>query len=244
MEKKKLFVDIETSPCEGYFWRPGHKVNISHENITRESEIICIAYKWEGEKKVQSLKWDYKAKSRDKKMLLKFSQVYSQALEVVAHNGKHFDVKWLRTRILINGLPPLPNIRIFDTLEQYRRYFNFNSNRLEYVSRVLGFDGKDKMSFSDWKAVMKGDNAILNKMDKYCKRDVKVLEEIENVTRPHIPEKVNRRMLTEFNGHCPTCEHKLVRYGFYDTGINKYQNWRCTNEKHRKVWLTTFVEKR
>lgn len=242
--KRKMFADIETSPCTGYFWRPGHRVSISHENIIRESEIICIAYKWEGEKKVHSLQWDYNNKtSRDKKMLLQFSQAYSEADEVVAHNGKNFDVKWLRTRILINGLPPLPSVRTFDTLEQYRRYFNFNSNRLEYVSRVLGFDGKDKMSFSDWKAVMKGDAATLRKMVKYCERDVRVLEEIENVTRAHIPEKVNRRLLTECNGYCPTCDYKLVKYGFYDTGLNKYQNWRCTNPEHRKVWLSSFVER-
>jgi len=55
---KRLFLDIETCPCIGSFWRPGYKINLSHENIEVQARIITVAYKWQSDKKVSALIWD------------------------------------------------------------------------------------------------------------------------------------------------------------------------------------------
>ena len=68
MKRKRLFFDIETSPNIGFFWQAGYKKNIDYSNIIKERAIICICYKWEGEKEVGYLHWD--AKQCDKCYLI------------------------------------------------------------------------------------------------------------------------------------------------------------------------------
>jgi hypothetical protein len=53
---KRLFYDIETSPNIGLFWQSGYKLNIDHSNIIQERAIICICWKWEGQKEVHCKK--------------------------------------------------------------------------------------------------------------------------------------------------------------------------------------------
>ena len=83
--RRRLFFDIETSPNIGLFWEAGYKKNIDYSNIIKERGIICICYKWEDEKEVQSLQWD--SKQSDKSMLQKFVQVANMSDEMVGHNG-------------------------------------------------------------------------------------------------------------------------------------------------------------
>ena len=71
MEKvKRLFWDIETSPNVGLFWKSGYRITIPPENVLVERAIICIAYKWEGQKTIHYLKWD--DKQSDKKLCKEF----------------------------------------------------------------------------------------------------------------------------------------------------------------------------
>ena len=82
---RRLFFDIETSPNLALIWRPGHKISVSYNSIVRERAIICVAWKWEGERKIQSLTWDQK--QDDAGLLRKFVPVMHEADEIVAHNG-------------------------------------------------------------------------------------------------------------------------------------------------------------
>ena len=141
-EFKRLFYDIETSPNIGFFWRSGFKISIPPENIIHERSIICICYKWENERKVYSLQWN--RDQSDKQMIKRFSKVLSQADEAVGHNIDKFDMKWFNTRCLTNGLPSLGIIKTVDTLVIARRRFYFNSNRLDYIAKLLGYGGKNK----------------------------------------------------------------------------------------------------
>jgi hypothetical protein len=47
---RRLFWDIEVTPNLVWSWRVGFKINLSHENIVKERKVICIAFKWEGER--------------------------------------------------------------------------------------------------------------------------------------------------------------------------------------------------
>jgi DNA polymerase elongation subunit (family B) len=241
MKKKAriLIFDLETSPNVGYFWNPGYKISIGHENIVEERQIICVAYKWAGEKKVHSIAWNPKGKTaKDKMLLKKFSKVYNQADMVVAHNGDNFDIKWLNARMLYHRLPPLAPVKQCDTLKEVRRMFRLNSNRLDYVCKYLGYEGKKSMSFGDWIKVMQGDEKALKHMEKYCRQDVTELEQVFNDTRPYIKDGNIHQALAGDRDVCPSCgSSSYQKYGTYLAKTGRYQKYKCTSCCH--VWKDT-----
>lgn len=179
-EQKVLIYDIETSFNIGWFWRTGFKVNISPEQIIEERKIICISYKWLGEKQVYNLVWD---KNHDDKFLLEqFIDIMAEADMIVAHNGDNFDLKWIKTRALIHGLKMLIDYPQFDTLKVARKKFNFQSNKLDYISKVLGHAGKISTNIDLWKKIiLKDDKKALQEMLTYCDEDVIQLEHVFKV---------------------------------------------------------------
>ena len=128
-KRRRLFFDIETSYCIGKFWRPGSKVFISSDNIIKHASIICICYKWEGEKEIYSLDWGLN-KQDDKSQLVKFIKVANQADEIVGHNGDKFDLPWVRTRCLLHKIEVFPKYKTIDTLKISRSKFRFPDNKL------------------------------------------------------------------------------------------------------------------
>ena len=122
-KRKRLYFDIETSPNIGFFWQSGYKLNIGYQNILKERSIICICYKWEGDKEVHGLTWD--KKQDDKKMLQDFIKIVDSADELVGHNGDKFDLAWIRTRCLFHGIQMFPNYVTIDTLKVARSKFKF-----------------------------------------------------------------------------------------------------------------------
>jgi RNase_H superfamily len=182
---RRLFADIETSPTIGFFWGAGFGLNIPHENILQERKIICIAFKWQGEKKVTVLRWD--ENQDDKEMLREFVRVANQADEIVGHYGNHFDWPWVRTRILMHKLPPIPIWKTVDTKALASKWFYFQSNKLDYISSALGHGHKLHTDFQLWKDVMAGSEKALNYMCKYCGVDVQRLEKVYEDIAPFVP---------------------------------------------------------
>lgn len=225
MGRKRLFFDIEVSPNIGFFWNPGHKVNLGYENIIKERAIICICYKWEGEKAIHSLQWD--KKQNDKKMLQEFIKVANQADEIVGHNGDKFDLAWIRTRCLFHRISMMPSFVTVDTLKVSRSKFRFNSNRLDYIGKFLGIGGKYDTKFDWWKKItLENCQTSMDKMVGYCKKDVKLLEDIYTAMKNHIDVKSHHgRKFLQDRGSCPEC-------GSDDLGIVK---WRYTVSGMKKV---------
>jgi hypothetical protein len=177
---KRLFIDIETSPNIALVWRTGGKNFVSQDNIVKERAVICIAWKWESDNKVHTAAWNNR--QCDKSMLRKVLKVITRANEVIAHNGDRFDLPWLRGRALIHGLPPLPLVRLVDTLKWARKYYYLNSNRLDYLGKILGVGGKtEKFKNGDgsWRRVLLDNNRDeLGEMVEYCARDIELLEQV------------------------------------------------------------------
>jgi hypothetical protein len=201
---KRLYIDCETSPNIGFFWNPGHKVNISYENIIKERAIICICYSWEGDAKVHALTWN---KGCDKKMLIDFMKVAGEADEIVGHNGDRYDIPWIRTRCIFHRIPVPSGYATIDTLKFARSKCRFNSNRLDYIAKFLGFKGKIHTGFDLWKNIcLRNCQESLDKMVRYCKGDVKELKKVLQVFINHIPAKVHHGVV---NGgekeDCPEC---------------------------------------
>jgi DNA polymerase elongation subunit (family B) len=201
---KRLYFDIEVSPNIGFFWNPGTKISIGHDSIIQERAIMCICWKWEGEKKVHSLEWD---KGNDKKLLQNFIKIINEADEVIGHNGDNYDIKWLRTRCLIHRIPAFPKYQTLDTLKLSRKYFRFNSNKLDYISKITGGDGKTKTEYSWWKQiVLFNDQTAMNKMVKYCKKDVLELERVHQVFKPYTEAKIHVGVVEGGSKiDCPEC---------------------------------------
>lgn len=176
---KVLIYDIETSPNIGWFWRAGYKQNIQPNQILKERAIICVSYKWQGENEVYNLTWD--KNQCDKFLIEQFVEVLNEADLIVAHNGDNFDLKWLKTRALFHRIPMLPNYKQFDTLKLAKTKLYLNSNRLDYISKFLGFEGKIQTTPDLWnKVVMLNDREAIKDMLDYCDEDVRQLENVYN----------------------------------------------------------------
>jgi uncharacterized protein YprB with RNaseH-like and TPR domain len=203
--RRRLFFDIETSPNIGLFWQAGYKKNIDYSNIIQERAIICICYKWEDEKQVYALQWD--SRQSDKKMLIDFIKVANQAVEMVGHNGDKFDLAWIRTRCVFHRIDMFPKYLTIDTLKVARAKFKFNSNKLDYIAEYLGLGNKIKTEFGLWKDILlRKDKVAMEKMVKYCKKDVTLLEDVFKILNPHIEPKTHYGVFVgEKRSTCPEC---------------------------------------
>jgi hypothetical protein len=201
---KRLIWDIEVSPNVVLAFRAGYDQNINHDAIILERKVICIGYKWESEDNTYLLVWD--KNQDDKELLRKFLAVANKADELIAHYGDKFDLPWFRGRCLIHGFEPLPPYKTVDTKAWASKYFNFNSNKLDYLGSVLGYGKKDKMEFDDWKKILIGKcDKSLKKMCDYCVRDVGLLELVYLRLQPYMKPKTHAGV---FFGHDKwSCSH-------------------------------------
>ncbi len=185
--KRKLLFDIEVSPNVVFTWRIGGDIALAPDNIIEERAIICIGYKWYGESKTHCLRWD---NGNDRDMLIKFSQIINSADEVITQNGDNFDIKWLRTRCLFHRIPLSPKFNSIDTLKMARAGFKFNSNKLDYMGKIMNVGQKIKTDYDLWKdVVLHRDRKALDRMVEYCKEDVNLLESVYDVLQEYSPQK-------------------------------------------------------
>lgn len=239
---KRLFFDIETTPNIVYSWNVGYKLNISHDAIIQERAVICISYKWEHEKKVNHLIWN---KGDDKAMILAFYDIIQEADETVGHNGDSYDMKWFKTRALYHGILDMPDFKTIDTLKMSRKNFRFNSNKLDYIAKFLGFEGKVSTGgFQLWKDVINGDNKALIKMVEYCDNDVllleKVYKKIEGYSKPKTHIGV---LLGNDKSSCPRCghNHSISKGNVYTaTGLTKKARKCCKCNHRYNISLAAF----
>jgi uncharacterized protein YprB with RNaseH-like and TPR domain len=215
---KRLFFDIETSFCIGWFWRPSWKTNIGPHQIIQNSKIICICYKWQEDDSVTTLVWD--DKQSDKKLLKDFVKVLNEADEIVAHNGDRFDIKEFRTRCIKEGVKMFPKYRTLDTLKKARKYFSFPSNKLDEIGKFLKLGRKlDTGGFELWeRVILDNDKKALKKMVDYCKQDVILLEDVFIEFSPYIDHNTNFAVLKRKDKWaCPECASENVKLSHTDS---------------------------
>lgn len=225
MSRKRLYFDIETSPCLGWFWRPGFNMNLNYNNIIENAKIICICYKWEGKDKVYSLTWD--KEQNDKQMILDFIAILDSADEIIGHNSDKFDIKWIRTRCLFHGIPMMPEYTSIDSLKEARKGFNFPSNRLDSIGRYAGVGKKIKTTeelwFDTWR---KNSRKALKGMVDYCKQDVILLEDVFKKIEPYTKPKT--RISTDITecAKCGSDDLRVKSYRITSSGV-RYAQMQC-----------------
>lgn len=233
MAKPKILIyDIETSLQLVSVFQLKYNDFIDPDAIYQERHVISVCYKWLGEKKVYSISLldDPERFAKDPHddgyVLSEFHKVLSEADCIVAHNGDQFDFKYLKTRMLVHDLPALPPITAIDTYKAAKQQFLFNSNRLDYLGKFLGFGGKKHTSKGLWLRALKGDISAIKEMVAYNKTDVVLLEKIFLKLRPYIQGHLNRELFGETG--CPRCGSKKVQSrGFHRAITRVYRRWQC-----------------
>lgn len=230
MKPKILFADIETRPVRFHGWRTGKTV-LSHSQIVEgdKFDIICIAYKWEGAKKTHILHWGLEEQNSEN-MIQEFGKVVEDADVVIGHNWDAFDKKQINTQRLMHSLPPISWPTSEDTLKLMRRQFYFTSFKLDYLAKTLLGVGKNPMTLQDWLDVTyKKCPKAFNKMLKYCKKDVEILESVWKKVYTHLDIPANRSLI--MHGHkaaCPYCgSFHTISKGYRTTKSGRYQRLQC-----------------
>lgn len=216
-----VFLDIETFPYEGMAWT---KYEATMQNISSGGEVACVAIKKLDSHHTEVMALPdfdgYVAGSKDDRALLEaLSKRLSKVDYVIAHNGDNFDIKMIRTRIIMLGLPPLPPFKTIDTLKVSRRLFRFPSNKLDDLCQDLGIGKKVRHSgFDMWLGCKAGDMKSWKEMKKYNKHDVSpLLEDFYLHIRPHMTNHPNfaKQFVQGQHPPCPMC-------GAKNTAFNKY----------------------
>lgn len=239
---KRLFFDIEKSHYLVKVFQIGRVRWIRWEQIVKDSEIICISYKWQYEDRVHTLDW----RMGEKVMLKKFVKIMGEADELVGHNIDDYDIKELRTRCISHGVLMFPNYRTLDTLKKSRSFFRFPSNKLDYISKHLHQKGKlDHEGEELWFEVEKGNEEALKKMIAYCEHDVIITEDTFFVLSPFINHNNNFAVLTGGEKwHCPECASENVEmFRTYSTPMGVIRReMKCNNcKKQYRISNRTYM---
>jgi hypothetical protein len=187
---------------------------------------MCWAAKWlDGEE----LMFDSFVQSGHKTMLRRVHKLLEEADAVVHYNGTRFDIPTLNKEFLKYDLsPPAPYAQI-DLLKTARSQFRFPSNKLDYISQALGFDGKIKHKGHQlWIDCMNKDPEAWVVMEEYNRHDVILLEKVYWKMLPWIKNHPNRGLYSGHDQACPQCgsEHYQSRGTAY-TKAYKYKRFQC-----------------
>lgn len=220
---KRLIFDLETSlmTLTGFSLYEDYK---TPDAILTDWHIISAAWKWEGEEDVYSA---HTYTDKDKSVVKQLCEFIREADELVYHNGTKFDWKKLNTRVLLNGLPPIPKPKETDTLTQCKKHFAMSSNRLDYIGKALGLGGKVETSSGLWLRALKRDKTAIDEMVEYNKYDVILLEKVFKRLKPYVNLGYNQNIDSE-EQVCNSCKstHFECR-GWSYTKTCRYQRFHC-----------------
>lgn len=224
--------DIETSHNLVAVFQLRNQDWIPPENILQERYIICAAWKLLGASAISTVSTldDPKQYKRDPHNDRHVCEVLHTMLMnadvIVHHNGNKFDIKYVETRMLAHGLPPLPPIPMIDTYQVAKSRFLFNSNKLDYLGALLNVGRKKPTTTGLWLRILQGDKSAITEMVSYNKQDVALLERVFFKLQPFIPNHINRQLFAKTG--CPRCGSKHVQSRGTHKAISRtYQRFQC-----------------
>ena len=229
------FIDLETSAALAYcFGR--HKVFLQQDNIKEEGgKVLCAGYRWLEDNKAKVL-YNYSEVKQYEDYLVcqQMHDIYSNSDVVVGHNILGFDHKMLEVRCLANGLPPLPAVKLIDTLQIAKQKFRFPSNKLDSLAAYLGIGRKVSHAGIDmWIKVQEGDKQALDSMVEYCQQDVDLLYDVfMNLRGRGLVSGINFANYYDDNKvRCKQCgsEHVELTGRTVTTPTGKYNELRCND---------------
>lgn len=231
---KILLFDIETSPILANIWSLWSEAK-DMKFVDIDWHLLSFSAKWLDEKttitKTLTDYPSYKKDSRDdRSLLLDLWTLLDQADIVVTHNGIKYDNRKINSRFIQHGILPPSPYRMVDTLQVAKAYFSFTSNRLDALGQLLGVGRKvDTGGFELWRGCMSGDMKSWEKMRRYNKQDVLLLEKVYLKLLPYMQKHPNVAVSGEIDStQCPCCgSNKMIKRGFSYTNLGKYSRYRC-----------------
>lgn len=229
---KIILLDIETAPSLGYVWGRWQQDVVDFE---RPWYILSYAVK-ELDKRGVTVKGliDYpgytKDRENDKPLVADLWKVLDGADIVIAHNGDKFDIPKINARFVAHEMPPPSPFQTVDTRKLAKRFFRFDSNKLDDIGHYLGIGRKVPTDFSLWRGCMEGDPVAWGHMKHYNAMDVILLEKVYLKLRSW-----NTSHPTVAPGHpeaCPKCgSRNIVKEGYAYTAYRKRQRYSCNKCK-------------
>ena len=197
--------------------------------------MLSFSWKWQDEKicRVKALPdyADYKPGTEDDSSLIKdLWAILDQADLVIGHNADRFDIRKANARFIKHELPPPKPYQTIDTLKIARRHFAFTSNKLDDLGQLLGVGRKLKTGgFDLWMGCLQGDTASWNKMKRYNRMDVLLLERVYerlkpwHTNHPNINVNSNPQEL-----RCPACgSSNVLLEGFRPCRTFRTRRYSC-----------------
>lgn len=182
----------------------------THDFAADKGYLLCIGYKWLGEKKVGMIRPKDMEKFRknprnDRQMLKEFMALVEKADAVVSWNGKGFDWRFLQTRILkhrLGYLPPVPHVDLLLTSRATTKMRRSLDNTGKF------FDMKNQkipLEIDRWMDAGRGDEKALQEIIDHCEADVLMTEEAYALFAPLSRVHPNVAIINGEPEGCPRC---------------------------------------
>ena len=233
MTKPRILVyDLETSPLQGYVWRPW-KTNLI--SLKQDWRLLTVSWTWLGERAVHVVGLDdfedyIPGSLDDYNLAVLIRDLFDEADIAVTHNGNAFDQPKARTRMVSHELDPPSVFREVDTLKVARKEFAFTYNSLEKLASALGLGVKGKPGFGVWEGCMAGDSTAWKAMKRYCRNDVVLLRELYLRLLPWMTNHPNMAMISDKPKACPKCgseQGPIQSRGWRYYQVTKRRAFRC-----------------
>lgn len=187
----------------------------THDFAADKGYLLCIGYKWIGDKKVgmiqpKSLEKFRKDPTDDRQMCREFMALVEQADIVVGWNSKSFDWRFLQTRILkhrLGYLPPVPHCdmlltsrnttKMRRTLDNTGKFFNLKNQKIP-------------LDINEWMAAARGEEKPLKNIIAHCEADVLMTEEAYHLFAPLSKVHPNVGIIDGKPMGCPLCKSKRL----------------------------------
>lgn len=228
-------VDIETAPLKVWCWGLFDQ-NMGLEQIASDWSILSFSAKVLGEKDVLYMDTGGRGASKvqdDKRIIQALWKVLDEADIVVTQNGISFDLKKIRARMIMMGMPPFRPVKMIDTMVECKKNFAMTSNKLAYTSRVLTdtpkSEHKEFPGFELWSECLKDNKKAWAEMKKYNVKDVEATEKLYLKLRPWIEGHPNvAAYYSSEEAMCPKCgSDHLEKRGFSCSQTQTYQRYVC-----------------
>lgn len=219
---KILFLDIETKYMLLEGWGLFNQ-NFSVDQIAEDWSILSYSAKYADSDEV--LYSDVTEMTEDE-LLQELHDLLNEADFVIAHNGRRFDMKKIRARMITRGFKPHSPVRVIDTLEIAKKEFAFTSNKLLHLTRLLckknqKSDHGKFAGHSLWKEFVKGNPEAIAEMREYNQIDVVSLQELYEILAPW------SSTLPVFEVYQDNFDNsEWVEDGFSYSNLGKYQRYR------------------
>lgn len=243
---KILLFDIECSPALFYGYGL-YDQNIPIQSIVENPRMIAFTAKWLGKKKIHAFSEYHQSRQE---MLDQMHSLLEEADVVVGWNSKCFDVKWVNSEFMVEGMKPPSPYKQVDLMQEVKRNARFISNKLDYVSQRLLNDQKIEYSMLNmWRIVNnpstpeEARRKEWNAMLKYAKKDTALLEPLFKTLLPWIkmPHPVSSNP-----DACHNCGGRLRTNGQAKTLYSVYERLRCVEcgKSHRGMTRTNVTNVR